>query len=192
MSEDAMSEEQRKQVLRLPKRHSRERAERPDPEVGARLFREQSLRGAIVAALVSIIAFGFIWAMLSTALEKVFPWMTVVQGLIVGLVVRRAGRGLDWRFPVVAAAAAVVGALAGNVVVAAAFTAAEFDTGILTVLRAATSFTWPVFFDEVITPADAVYALAAAGVAAFYANRRLTRDQYAAYRAWQDQGRGGP
>jgi hypothetical protein len=177
-----MSEEQRKQVLRLPKRHSRERAERPDPEVGARLFREQS----------SIIAFGFIWAMLSTALEKVFPWMTVVQGLIVGLVVRRAGRGLDWRFPVVAAAAAVVGALAGNVVVAAAFTAAEFDTGILTVLRAATSFTWPVFFDEVITPADAVYALAAAGVAAFYANRRLTRDQYAAYRAWQDQGRGGP
>jgi hypothetical protein len=130
--------------------------------------------------------------MLSTALEKVFPWMTVVQGLIVGLVVRRAGRGLDWRFPVVAAAAAVVGALAGNVVVAAAFTAAEFDTGILTVLRAATSFTWPVFFDEVITPADAVYALAAAGVAAFYANRRLTRDQYAAYRAWQDQGRGGP
>ncbi|NCF24256.1 MAG: hypothetical protein GWP60_06925 [Gammaproteobacteria bacterium] len=187
-----MSEEQRKQVLRLPKRHSRERAERPDPEVGARLFREQSLRGAIVAALVSIIAFGFIWAMLSTALEKVFPWMTVVQGLIVGLVVRRAGRGLDWRFPVVAAAAAVVGALAGNVVVAAAFTAAEFDTGILTVLRAATSFTWPVFFDEVITPADAVYALAAAGVAAFYANRRLTRDQYAAYRAWQDQGRGGP
>ena len=187
-----MSEEQRKQVLRLPKRHSREGAERPDPEVGARLFRAQSLRGAVVAALVSIIAFGFIWAMLSTALDKVFPWMTVVQGLIVGLVVRRAGRGLDWRFPAVAAAAAVVGALAGNVVVAAAFTAAEFDTGILTVLRAATSFTWPVFFDEVMTPADAVYALAAAGVAAFYANRRLTRDQYAAYRAWQDQGRGGP
>jgi hypothetical protein len=187
-----MSEEQRKQVLRLPKRHSREDAERPDPEAGARLFRAQSLRAAVVAALLSIIAFSFIWAMLSTALEKVFPWMTVVQGLIVGLVVRRAGRGLDWRFPVVAATAAVLGALAGNIVVAAAFTAAEFDTGILTVLRAATSFTWPVFFDEVMTPADAVYALAAAGVAAFYANRRLTRDQYAAYRAWQDQSKAGP
>jgi hypothetical protein len=112
--------------------------------------------------------------------------MTVVQGAIIGLAVRRAGRGLDWRFPAVAAAAAVAGALAGNILVAAAFTAAEFDTTILTILRSATDFTWPVFFDEVMTPADVVYAIAAAGVAAFYANRRLTRDQYAAYRAWRE------
>jgi len=84
---------------------------------------------------------------------------------------------------------AMAGALGGNVLVAAAFTAAEFDTGTLTVLRAATSFTWPVFFDEVMTPADAIYALVAAGVAAFYANRRLSRAQYASYRLWQQQAR---
>jgi hypothetical protein len=184
-----MSEEQRKQVLRLPKRHSREHGVRPDPEVGARLVRAQSLLGAILAAVLATIAFSVVWVMLSTALGRVFPWMTVVQGLIIGLAVRRAGRGLDWRFPVVAAVAAVAGALAGNVLVAAAFTAAEFDTGTLTVLRAATSFTWPVFFDEVMTPADAIYALAAAGVAAFYANRRLSRQQYGSYRAWQQQSR---
>lgn len=184
-----MSEEQKKQVLRLPKRHSREQAERPDPEAGARLVRAQSLRGAFVAALLAIVAFSAIWVMLSTALGRVFPWMTVVQGLIIGLAVRRAGRGLDWRFPAIAAAAAVAGAVAGNVLVAAAFTAAEFDTGILTVLGAATSFTWPVFFDEVMTPADAIFALAAASLAAYYANRRLSRDEYAAYRAWQAQDR---
>jgi hypothetical protein len=184
-----MSEEQQKQVLRLPKRHSRERAERPDPEAGARLVRAQSLRGAILAAVLAVIAFSLVWVMLSTVLGRLFPWMTVVQGLIIGLAVRRAGRGLGWRFPVVAAVAAVAGALAGNVLVAAAFTAAEFDTGTLTVLRAATSFTWPVFFDEVMTPADAIYAFAAAGVAAFYANRRLSRKQYASYRAWQQQAR---
>ena len=117
--------------------------------------------------------------------------MTVVQGLIIGLAVRRAGRGLDWRFPVIAAVAALVGALVGNVIVAASFTAAEFDTGTLAVLRAATNFTWPVFFDEVITAADAIYALAAAGVAAYFANRRLTRDQYTSYRAWQENGKAG-
>lgn len=182
-----MSEEQPKQVLRLPKRHSRERAARPDPDAGARLVRAQSLRGAIIAALLAIVAFSAIWVMLSTALDRLFPWMTVVQGAIIGLAVRRAGRGLDWRFPAVAAAAAVAGALAGNVLVAAAFTAAEFDTGILTVLRASTSFTWPVFFEEVMTPADAIFALAAASLAAYYANRRLARDEYASYRAWQDQ-----
>ena len=184
-----MSEEQRKQVLRLPKRHSRELAGRPDPEAGARLVRAQSLRGAILAGVLAVIAFSVVWVMLSTALGRLFPWMTVVQGLIIGLAVRRAGRGLVWRFPVIAAAAAAAGALAGNVLVAAAFTASEFDTGTLTVLRAATSFTWPVFFDEVMTPADAIYAFAAAGVAAFYANRRLSRKQYASYRAWQEQAR---
>jgi hypothetical protein len=182
-----MSEDRRKQVLRLPRRHSRERGARPDPEAGARLVRAQSLRGAAVAALLAIIGFGIVWVMLSSALGRLFPWMTVVQGLIIGLAVRRAGRGLDWRFPAIAAIAAVLGALAGNVLVAASFTAAEFETGILTVLRAATSFTWPVFFDEVMTPADTIYALAAAGVAAYYANRRLTRAQYACYRAWQQQ-----
>jgi len=182
-----MSEERRKQVLRLPKRHSREHTGRPDPDVGARLVRAQSLRGAIIAALLAIVAFSAIWVMLSTALGRLFPWMTVLQGLIIGLAVRRAGLGLDWRFPVIAAAAAVAGALVGNVLVAAAFTAAEFDTGILTVLRASTSFTWPVFFDEVMTPADAIFALAAASVAAYYANRRLARGEYASYRAWQEQ-----
>jgi hypothetical protein len=182
-----MSEEQYKQVLRLPKRHSRERAVRLDPAAGERLVRAQSLRGAILAALLAIIAFSVVWVLLSTALGRLFPWMTIVQGLIIGLAVRRAGRGLDWRFPVIAAVAAAAGALAGNVLVAAAFTAAEFDTGTLTVLRAATSFTWPVFFDEVMTPADAIYAIAAAGVAAFYANRRLSRLEYACYRAWQQQ-----
>jgi hypothetical protein len=186
-----MSQEQPKQVLRLPKRHSRDRAARPDPEAGARLVRAQSLRGAVIAAVLAIIAFGALWVLLSTALGRLFPWMTVVQGAIIGLAVRRAGRGLDWRFPAVAAAAAVAGALAGNILVAAAFTAAELDTGILTVLRAASDFTWPVFFDEVMTPADVVYALAAAGVAAFYANRRLTRAEYASYRAWRDPGGSG-
>lgn len=124
--------------------------------------------------------------MLSAHVGRIFPWLTLLQALLIGLAIRRAGRGIDWRFPTIAAALAVCGALAGNIVVAAAFTAAEFDTGILTVLRAVTSLTWPVFFDEVMTGADAVYALGSAGIAAFYANRRLTRAEYAAYRAYRE------
>ena len=185
-----MTGQQGKNVLRLPKRHSRDGAVRPDPEVGARLVRAQSLRGAIAASLVVIIVFSIAWAMLSTALGRVFPWMTVVQGLLVGLAVRRAGRGLDWRFPTLAAVMSMVGALASNIVVAASLTAAEFGTGTLTVLRAVTDFTWPVFFDEVMTGADAFYAIAAAAIAAFYANRRLDRDEYASYRAWQERSAG--
>ena len=119
------------------------------------------------------------------AVGRVFPWLTLVQALLVGIAVRHAGRGLDWRFPLIAASIAIAGALIGNVVVAAAFTAAEYGTGTLTVLRAATSLTWPVFFDEVMTAADAVYALAGGVSAAYYANRRLSRTQYLALRIWQ-------
>jgi hypothetical protein len=45
--------------------------------------------------------------------------------------------------------------------------------------------TWPVFFDEVMTPADLIFALVSATVAAFYANRRLTRAEYLALRTWE-------
>jgi hypothetical protein len=55
------------------------------------------------------------------------------------------------------------------------------------VLRNLTALTWPVFFDEVMTPADLVFALFAAGLAAFYANRRLTRAQYLAVRTWEEK-----
>lgn len=180
-----MSADQGKQVLRLPKRHSRERDAPPDPGEGARLVRQQSLRGAILAGVLVVAGFSVAWALLSVATGRVFPWMTLVQALLIGLAVRRAGRGIGWHYPVVAATAALAGALVGNVVVAAAFTAGEFDTNTLTILRSVTTMTWPVFFEEVMTGADLFYAVAGAGIAAFYASRRLTRAQYAAFRTWQ-------
>ena len=182
-----MSADQGNQVLRLPRRHSRDNATPPDPNEGARLVRQQSLRGAVLASLVVVISFSVAWALMSVAIGRVFPWMTVVQALLVGLAVRRVGRGIDWRFPTVAAIAATSGALVGNIVVAAAFTAGEFDTGTITILRSVTTMTWPVFFVDVMSGADFIYALFGAGLAAFYANRRLGRRQYLALRTWQQQ-----
>ena len=181
-----MSQEQGKQVLRLPRKHSRDTGSEPDPKRGAKLARMQSPRAAITASLIVILLFSIGWALLSSVVGRVFPWMTLVQALIIGLVVRRAGRGLDWRFPVIAATFAVIGSLVGNVVVAASTTAAELGTGTLNVLRAVTEYTWPVFFAEAMTGADFVYAIGAAGIAAYYANRRLTRSQYASYRMWRE------
>ena len=80
---------------------------------------------AVLAGLIVIILFSVLWAMLSTLLGRIFPWMTIVLGILIGHVIRRAGRGLDWRFPTLAAAGTLAGALVSNVVVAAAFTAEE-------------------------------------------------------------------
>jgi len=152
--------------------------------------RAQSMRNATTAALTAIIVFCALWVALTSISNRVFPWMTVLLGAMLGFAVRRAGRGVDWRFPSLAAALTLLGALLGNVVVAAAYTAETFDTGTLQILRAVTSMTWPVFFDEVLTAADGFYAVFAAGFAAFLANRQLTRSQYYALRLWREESDG--
>jgi len=181
-----MAADQPRQILRLPSKHGDPHGAKPDPAVGRRLWDAQSPRDALVAALVVALAFGTIWLVVSLLLDRVHPWLTVLLGLLVGIAVRRAGRGLDWRCPAVAAAVTLLGALAGNVVIAAAFTATELGTSMLTVLARTSEFTWPVFFTEVMTAADAIYAVSAAALAAFLANRRLDRRQYAALRVWRE------
>jgi len=171
----------------MRKRHKPKQATRAQPEDGRRLLERQSLRDAITASLIVIIVFSVLWAMLSTLTNRIFPWMTLLLGIITGLAIRRAGQGLDWRFPSLAAVATIIGAVASNIVVAAAFTARVLETSTLTILRAVTSMTWPVFFDEAMTPADAAYALIGAAIAAFYANRRLSRAEFLALRKWEDE-----
>jgi len=180
-----MTTEQKRKVLRLRKKHEPGSHERPDARDGARLIAAQSIRHALMAGLIVIIAFAVVWAMLSTALARVFPWMVLLLGILMGFAVRRGGLGIDWRFPMIAAVLTLLGAIVGNVVVSAALTAAEYETGTFTILRAVTTMTWPVFFDEVMTAADIIYALSGAGIAGFYANRRLSRREYQAVRIWK-------
>lgn len=185
-----MNDSQRQNPLRLRKKHGSGVHRDIDVADGERLVLAQSMRNALVAGLIATIVFCVIWTGLSSLLNKVFPWMTVLLGVMLGFAVRRGGRGVDWRFPLLAAALALFGALLGNVVVAASYTAETYDTGTLQILRAVTSMTWPVFFDEVLTVADGFYAVLAAGLAAFLANRRLTRSQYYALRKWRAQSDG--
>jgi len=176
--------------LRLRKKHGT--GERRDVTAadGERLVRVQSVRNAVVGGLIAIIVFSMLWIALSSLLNRVFPWMTVALGAMIGFAVQRAGRGVDWRFPVLAAALTLLGALAANIVVAASYTAETFDTGTLHILKSVTSMTWPVFFEEVLTVADGFYAVLAASLAAFLANRRLSRAQYYALRLWRAESDG--
>lgn len=176
--------------LRLRKKHGEGRAVEASAADGARLARAQSLRNAVTASLITVILFCIAWIVLSSALNRVFPWMTVVLGGALGMVIRMTGRGVDWRFPALAAIAAVVGSIVSNVVLAASTTAAEFSTDTLTILQAVTGMTWPVFFEEVWNVADGFFAAVAAGFAAFLAPRRLTRRQRYALRLWQAEQRG--
>ena len=185
-----MEEAPAQQALRLRKKHGSGERRDVTTQDGALLIQAQSFRNGLVAGILAIIVFSLFWIALSALLNRVFPWMTVVLGAMLGFTVQRAGRGVDWRFPVLAAVLTLAGALLANIIVAAAYTAETFGTGTLEILKSVTSMTWPVFFDEVLTAADAFYAVLAAGLAAFYANRRLTRTQYYALRLWRAKSDG--
>ena len=171
----------------MRKRHTPDAPAQAGPVDGLRLINEQSVRDAILAASVAVILFAVLWAMASTLLGRIFPWMTLLLGVVVGLVIRRAGRGIDWRFPLIAIAITLAGSLFANVIVAAAFTAEALGTSTVAILRAVTTMTWPVFFDEALSPVDVIYALFAAGIAAFYSQRRLNRTEFMAIRKWEEQ-----
>lgn len=173
-------------VLRLPKKHASGIDEPPNPDLGRRLLAAQSVRNALTGGLIAVVLFAALWVVVTAITERIFPWFSVLLGFVVGYVVRGAGKGLDWRFPVIAAVLTVLGSLLGIVAISAATTAGEYDTSTVTILSRATPLTWPVFFDEVLTAADYIYAAIAAAIAAFYANRRLTRRQYFALRQWRE------
>lgn len=173
--------------LRLRKKHGEGDKSDVTAADGERLVRQQSLRNALAVSLITLAIFCALWVSLSSLTSRVFPWMTVVLGALLGLVVRHAGRGVDWRFPTLAAVMAVAGSVVSNVVLAASTTADAYGTDTLDVLQAVTSMTWPVFFDEVWNAADGFYAVVSAGFAGFFANRRLTRAQFYALRLWREQ-----
>ena len=173
--------------LRLRRKHGDGKKPDVTADDGSRLVRAQSLRNAIIASLVTLAVFCLAWILLSAATHRVFPWMTVVLGMMLGVVVRSTGRGVDWRFPVLAASMAFAGSLVSNIVLAASTTAADYGTGTFDVLRAVTSMTWPVFFDEVWNAADGFFAVVGAAFAAFLAPQRLDRSARYALRLWREQ-----
>lgn len=164
-------------MFRLRQKHSRHIHE-VKPQVSAeKLLAAQSLRAAITAALIAVIALNIVWAYTASASGRYFPWFAIVQGAGIGLAVRRAGRGLDWRFPLVAGVAAWAGAFSGNLFIALLFTTAE--TG------AIDGNAWQIardFFTNTVSAIDVLYAFCAVAIATFYSKRQLNRHQVFALR----------
>jgi len=173
--------------LRLRKKHGSGMRQNVTSADGKKLVDAQSARNAVVAGLIAVLVFSIFWIALTELANRVFPWATIVLGFLVGHGIRLAGRGVDWRFPVIAVAMVILGSLAANIVLAASVTAEELGISTLQLLRAVTSMTWPVFFGEVLTIADTFFAVVGAGLAGFYSNRRLSRSEYLALRLWHEE-----
>ena len=176
-----------KSILRLRNKYSQNMG-RPAPEIDAQaLIDEQSLLRASLGALFALLVLNAIWAYSALLFDRFFPLGSVVQGFLIGRAVRHFGHGMNWRFPLLAAGFAIVAAFTGSFVAALSLTAREFSTGAWSLLGETSGHTVVTFVTRDFAVVGLIYALTAAALAAFFANRRLNRHQAKALRELREK-----
>lgn len=175
-------------MFRLQQKHSRHPGLAPRPKASPeQLIAAQSVVRGLLGGLAMLILVHMAWAYSAVLLDRVFPWMTIVQGAAIGYGVQRMGLGLDWRFPLIAGALAFPAAFSGIFVVALGLTASASGSSILEVLAGLTPESLEAFVTGTISGVDVIFAFCAVAVATFFAKRRLTRVQSTALLAHQQE-----
>lgn len=164
-------------MFRLKQKHSRRLQEKRPPADGRRLLAEQSVLRGVAGSIAVALLLCWLWALFSTMTGRVFPWFSVLIGALIGIAMQRFGRGLDWRFPVLAIVIAGVAAYFGNLMIGVLETGQYIEEAPIRVFGGLSAETMHYFFRNTISPVDHIYAFCACGVAAFFANRRLKRHE---------------
>ncbi len=81
----------------------------------AELQAQQSLMGAIGGGFISSIAGAVIWAVVTVLTKYQIGWMAVGVGFLVGLAIRKYGKGLTPLYGVIGAVLSLFGCLLGNI-----------------------------------------------------------------------------
>jgi len=164
-------------MFRLKQKHTPKSQGRLPPADGRKLLAEQSVIRGLVGSLAVALLLCWLWALFAAATGRVFPWFSILIGALIGVAMQRFGRGLDWRFPVMALAVAGVAAYTGNLMIGVLETGRYIEAEPISVVGGLSSDTFRSFFRNTISPVDHIYAFSACGVAAFFANRRLKRHE---------------
>jgi len=96
--------------------------------------REQRLVPAAVAGSIAALAGAVVWAAITVTTEYQIGWMAIGIGVLVGLTVRKVGRGVDASFGVVGAALAFVACLFGNLFAVVGYLAKAVDGSVFQIL----------------------------------------------------------
>lgn len=164
-------------MFRLKQKHSNDKKSRLPPADGRRLIAAQSVARGFLGSVATGLLLCWLWALFAMTTGRVFPWFSILIGALIGLAMQRFGRGLDWRFPVMAAVIAGIAAYAGNLMIGVLETGRYIEAEPIRVMGGLSLDTIQNFFRNTISPVDHIYAFSACGVAAFFANRRLQRHE---------------
>lgn len=155
-----------------------------EPASAAQLLAAQNFpRGTALASVAAVIGM-MLWVYLAMLFDRYFPWISIVQGCVIGLAMQRYGRGLNWRFPLLAAALTALTAYLGSFLVALFLTGREFGTGALALVDEISVHTIATFLTRDFGVVGHIYMVFAAALAAFFANRRLLAGEAAALRRY--------
>lgn len=171
--------------MRLNQKHSKYLYEDRRELNADTIIASQSLSRAATAAVVVIVLMTLFSWVLASLLGRIFPWMVLIQGVLIGFSIRRWGRGFDWRFALLGALAAFFGAYIGNFLIAASVAADALQISTVSVIFNMSEYTLGTYFREDVNPADHIFASFAAAFGAFFARRELSRDEYRAVRVMQ-------
>ena len=80
-----------------------------------RFAMEQNLPGAIVAGLIATILGAGIWAAVTVLIGYQIGWMAVGVGFLIGITIRKVGKGIEKTFGIAGAVLALLGCILGNI-----------------------------------------------------------------------------
>ena len=137
---------------------------------------EQNFVGALIfGAAATILAAGFYGVIGSSGTMYSF-WAAGI-GLAIGFTMQYLGRGIESKFSIVAAVFGVAGCLLGNMFAVAIYVARANTVSPFTVLRSTPLSELGSWMVSDLQLVDLIFWLAAAGAAAYFAPRRLSREE---------------
>lgn len=95
---------------------------------------EQNLPLGILACVVSALAGGIVWALITVATKYQIGYMAVAVGFLVGYANRYFGKGIDKIHGIIGAVFALLGCILGNLFSTAGFASEQESVGLMTVL----------------------------------------------------------
>ena len=168
--------------MRLKQKHSKLLYENRPALDPAAIIASQSPMRAAIAALAVFTLITLAAMLLASLTGRVFPWIVLVQGAIMGIAIRRWGNGFDWRFPALGGSAALAGAYLQGFLIAANVAGEALGVSTISVILNMSEYTLGTYFAEDVTPADHIFAVIAAALSAFFSRRQMSRDEYRAIR----------
>jgi hypothetical protein len=146
-------------------------------EFQEQLARQENLPAGIAAGLAAAVIGGIAWAVFTVATQYQIGWMAVAVGLLVGISVRKFGRGISTPFAVAGCLLALLGCLLGNLLSACGFLAVQESLPMFHVLSRLNPELVAALMSATFSPMHLLFYGIALYAGYSYSARRITAEE---------------